>query len=86
MINEDDWLEHEYSMLAGLPNSISAASDGYRRLNRILGLNRRQRRLKCQQARLKGNQARQALSELKAHPESSEVDEDSAPVRKAYRY
>lgn len=42
--------------------------------------------LKCQQARLKDNQAKQVLLELKPHLESSEVDEDNAPVRKAYRY
>ena len=42
--------------------------------------------LKCQQARLKDNRAQQVLEELGAHLEPPDVDEDQAPVRKAYRY
>ena len=42
--------------------------------------------LRCQQARLKANQAPQVLAELRPHVEPSAVAEDDAPVRKAYRY
>ncbi len=42
--------------------------------------------LRAQQARLKDNQAKQVLEELKPHLESSDVVEEHAPVRKAYRY
>ena len=35
---------------------------------------------------MKENRAEQVLAELRSHLESFGVDEDDAPVRKAYRY